>query len=77
MYVALSQKRYSSLITPSSFQRPTVHIGSLNDLPVGRIVFPLPAGIGLVNVPSITPITHVHSPSPNFTGCCLIRVSGA
>ena len=23
MYVALSQKRYSSVITPSSFQRPT------------------------------------------------------
>ena len=32
---------------------------------------------GTVNVPSITPITLVHSPEPMRTGCSLIRVSGA
>src|SRR5712691_8193644 len=74
MYVWLSQKRYSSSITPS-FQWPTVHIGSLNALPVGGIDLPSPVGIGFVKVPSITPMTLVQSPEPNLTGWTLMRVS--
>jgi len=61
MYVWLSQNRYSSIITPS-FQCPMVHIGNLNDLPVGWINIPPAIGIGLLNVPSIMPVTAVHSP---------------
>ena len=33
--------------------------------------------IGRVKLPSITPITAVHSPWPNLTGCVSMRVSGA
>src|SRR5258707_270929 len=72
---SLSQNRYSSSIVPF-FQWPTVAMGSLKDLPFGGIG-PLADGIGFVKVPSITPVTAVHSPSPRRTGCCLIRVSGA
>src|SRR2546425_9841360 len=67
MNVWLSQKRYSSSMTPS-FQWPTVHITSLNGLPVGGIDLPSAVGIVFVKVPSITPMTLVHSPDPNLTG---------
>jgi len=33
----------------------------------------LPVGIGCVKVPSMTPMTAVHSRCPSFTGCSLIR----
>src|SRR3989442_8682602 len=72
----LSQKRFSAIIFPF-FQCPTVHMGSLNVLPVGAMVLPLPIGIGLENVPRVYPVTHVQSPEPNFIGCSTILVSGA
>jgi len=55
MYVALSQNRYSSVMTPSSPQWPRVAMGSLNALPVGGIDPPSAVGIGSVNVPSMIP----------------------
>src|SRR5260370_1978796 len=76
MNARLSQNRYSSSITPS-FQCPTVHITNLNAFPVGGIDLPSGVGIGFVNVPSIMPITLVHSTEANLTGCSLMRESGA
>jgi hypothetical protein len=76
MYVWLSQNKYSSTMTPF-FQRPTVFITSLNDLPVGGMLVPSGSGMGRVKVPSITPMTLVHSPEPNLMGCTWMRVSGA
>jgi hypothetical protein len=72
----LSQKRYSSVITPLS-HTPIVAIGMLNDLPVGGIVIPFGRGIGFVNVPSKVPVTAVYYPSPILIGCAVTRVSGA
>src|ERR1022692_3051824 len=76
MYDWLSQNKYSSSIVPP-FQWPTVHMISVKAFPVGGIVLPSPMGIGFVNVPSMTPITLVHSPLAILTGCSWMRVSGA
>jgi hypothetical protein len=57
------------------FQCPIVCIGSLNDLPVGEIVLPSPAGIGFVNVPSMIPITAVNSPQAIRMGCSLMYMN--
>jgi hypothetical protein len=76
MNARLSQNKYSSSIMPS-FQCPTVHITNLKDFPVGGIALPSGVGIGFVNVPSIMPITLVHAPEANLTGCSLMMVSGA
>src|SRR5215831_13280667 len=67
MNVRLSQKRYSSSITPF-FQCPTVTISSLNGLLVGGMVLPAPTGIGRVKVPSKTDTTAVQSACPILIG---------
>src|SRR5512143_3212934 len=72
----LSQNSHSWSILPS-FQWPIVAMASLNFFPVGGIVLPSPIGIGLENVPDMTPVTQVHSPDPNLMGCSLMLVSGA
>lgn len=61
MNARLSQNSHSSTITPSC-QRPIVAIGSLNGLPVGWIVLPPAIGMGFEKVPSMMPMTVVHSP---------------
>ena len=71
----MSQKRYSSSITPS-FQWPTVEITSRKDLPVGGIGVPLAIGMGSVKVPSVMPITLVHSPLAISATCSLMCASG-
>ncbi len=76
MKLWLSQNNHSSAMTPS-FQRPIVTIETLKDLFVGGIVLSSPAGIGLVNVPSMIPVTAVHSPEAILMGCSFMRVSGA
>lgn len=62
MHSWLSQNRYSSSMTPWPFPWLRVAIWILQALPVGGRVLPSPIGIGWVNVPSIAPITAVHSP---------------
>src|SRR5947199_7320817 len=60
----LSQNSHSWSILPF-FQWPTVTIPMAKRFPVGAIVLPSGVGIGLVNVPPITPVTAVHVPDPN------------
>ena len=57
----LSQNSHSSTMTPF-FQCPMVAIGSLNFLPVGAMVLPPAVGMGFEKVPSMMPMTVVHSP---------------
>ena len=49
--------------------------GEFEDFPVGGIDVPSGRGIGFVKVPSISPMTAVHSPDPNLTGCFFDSVS--
>ena len=58
------------------FQWPTVAIPIAKRLPVGGIDLPSAIGIGLENVPVMTPVTAVHVPEPKRMGCSLISIWG-
>ena len=73
----LSQNKNSSSMVPWRFQIPTVTMLTANALPVGAMVPPLPSGIGLLNVPFITPMTAVRLSLASRRGWTRIAISGA